>query len=734
MGIDRDEKKKLLIGLKTADNNRSQLFLFDSKGNEIWRYSNEFNYIKPDNKIGAYELKDLKVFLFKGKEKIAALFNDSSWYQSILILLDNNGKQLKEFWHPGHMVQIEMLKDVFVIRGYNNDFSQKPIISNNKNIPFSVIFGLKYDYIYGEAPPYLGSLERNIYFEWYYLLSDQNESFNNLKIMAGYNEILTTATCGMRFYGDEKGIKPVGPSENFSCKKSLQLIRLSIKREADGTNNLNIIKEPDGVIASYPVTNKEEGIYKRRVKDKKKYKIMALSKGVVKIIGGKNQFLDSGTGIVIGQQANRLYILTASHVVKDKKKVKVRFSISDKSYSPTKDNLYVGKVINRTKLRKRPPKRTDPYLDIAVVRVELPSEGLSITSFPKIGIGDVSRINSFDKVISICYYDVGIFSVENQVQRIPLGKKICITNKSKSIIPGCSGSPVFDEHENILGITIFTDPMGTVATKIEVILRQLEEWGISTNLITASTLTTASILKTCSLKIESTPSKSEIYINNNYKGLTPETIEFNTGEKYNLEIKKQGYKKYLIQIDCDSKNVNAVLEKINLETLPIEWKAAFTTPQKGETIMNRGDFIVTLEISDFDRTSGFHWVAIASVTDYNKTWARVMELYEKSRDRYGYKAKGEMIKLISEWKIDIFWPKFYIPENPYLGHVYDNWQNPMKGLEPQPMILLILKVDDALHLYFKQFLRENLQKGYPGISASKLAKNMILARCEIFFP
>jgi len=59
----------------------------------------------------------------------------------------------------------------------------------------------------------------------------------------------------------------------------------------------------------------------------------------------------------------------------------------------------------------------------------------------------------------------------------------------------------------------------------------------------------------------------------------------------------------------------------------------------------------------------------------------------------------------------------------------------LEGLEPQPMILLILKVDDSLNNYFKQWFREGSKgKGYPGIPVSKLSKRMVLDRCEIFFP
>jgi hypothetical protein len=163
-------------------------------------------------------------------------------------------------------------------------------------------------------------------------------------------------------------------------------------------------------------------------------------------------------------------------------------------------------------------------------------------------------------------------------------------------------------------------------------------------------------------------------------------------------------------------------------------ETGFTSPQKGDTIGNRKNFVVSLDIDDFDKTTGHHWVAIASVTGHNNKWDRVLELYRKSKGEHNA-ARKEMNKLISEWRINQFWPKFFVPEESYEGNVFDGGKNPLQGLEPQPMILLIIKVDDKLQKNFRQWFRRGSEgKGYPGFPASILSGNMILARCEIFFP
>ena len=162
--------------------------------------------------------------------------------------------------------------------------------------------------------------------------------------------------------------------------------------------------------------------------------------------------------------------------------------------------------------------------------------------------------------------------------------------------------------------------------------------------------------------------------------------------------------------------------------------AAFTSRISGETIKHRKDFPVSVDIRDFD-DSGNYWVAIASVSGHDKTWELVLKLRKQLQKKDDEKKKAELQQLISEWPIDQFWPKFYVPESPYQSKVYDGGTNPLKGLEPQPMVLLILEVDDSLQSFFRRWFRDGAAgKGYPGIPVSRLGENMILARCEIFFP
>lgn len=157
--------------------------------------------------------------------------------------------------------------------------------------------------------------------------------------------------------------------------------------------------------------------------------------------------------------------------------------------------------------------------------------------------------------------------------------------------------------------------------------------------------------------------------------------------------------------------------------------AAFTTPRSGSLVEHRQDFKVSLEIQDMDR-DGSYWVAIASVTGHDDTWDRVKELYDQGKLR-----DPEMLELISQWQIDLLWPKFYVPKSPFQGRVFDGGTNPLRGLDPQPMILVLLKVDDALEEDFRTWFRQGAAgAGYPGIPALRFSEDMFVARCEIFFP
>jgi len=161
--------------------------------------------------------------------------------------------------------------------------------------------------------------------------------------------------------------------------------------------------------------------------------------------------------------------------------------------------------------------------------------------------------------------------------------------------------------------------------------------------------------------------------------------------------------------------------------------ARFVTPEKGEMIINRKIFAAAVEIDGFDVSSGYYWTATASVKGLNKKERdRILQLRKELMGKDDNKKRTEMKKLLRRWEVDIFWPKFCVKEGSYESPIYDGGVNPTS--EPQAMVLLLLKVDDKLNAYFNEWFDEGPENGYPGMSTSILQKNMLLARCEIFFP
>ena len=161
--------------------------------------------------------------------------------------------------------------------------------------------------------------------------------------------------------------------------------------------------------------------------------------------------------------------------------------------------------------------------------------------------------------------------------------------------------------------------------------------------------------------------------------------------------------------------------------------AGFVKPEKGDMIMNRKSFAAAVEIDSFDASSGYYWTATASVKGLNKKEReRILQLSKELMDRDDNKQRTEMQKLLGRWEVDLFWPKFHVKKGIYESLIYDGGVNPKS--EPQAAVLLLLKVDDKLNAYFNEWFDEGPEKGYPAMSTSILKKNMLLARCEIFFP
>lgn len=126
--------------------------------------------------------------------------------------------------------------------------------------------------------------------------------------------------------------------------------------------------------------------------------------------------------------------------------------------------------------------------------------------------------------------------------------------------------------------------------------------------------------------------------------------------------------------------------------------ARITDPQPNSLIKNRLHFPVSWAIANFDRdkNDGWHyWISIANVTD-----------------------NGEP---------DLQWPKFYVKKGQAVGRIFDGGQNPFP--DPQPMLILLLRVDDSTNQRFSAWLRQGAP--FPGLPVNP---REIAARVPIRFP
>ena len=120
--------------------------------------------------------------------------------------------------------------------------------------------------------------------------------------------------------------------------------------------------------------------------------------------------------------------------------------------------------------------------------------------------------------------------------------------------------------------------------------------------------------------------------------------------------------------------------------LAAESQPFIVSPQKNEAISLRAQFPVKVSIATYDQDvkSGWHyWVSLANVDD-----------------------KGNKVS---------HWPKFYVKSGDFTGTVYEGGFNPLP--ERQPMVVLLLKVDDPNNQLFIKWMRAGTATGsFPGLT------------------
>lgn len=125
--------------------------------------------------------------------------------------------------------------------------------------------------------------------------------------------------------------------------------------------------------------------------------------------------------------------------------------------------------------------------------------------------------------------------------------------------------------------------------------------------------------------------------------------------------------------------------------------AVITTPKRNTLIEHRLNFPVAGSIKNFDkdRAAGLHyWISIEDPT------------------------------------MNLHWPKFYVKNQYFRGNIFDGGQN--FSPDPQPMKILLLRVDGATSQSFVRWIKRGQQVGYwPGL---QVKQNEIVTNVPILFP
>ena len=130
-------------------------------------------------------------------------------------------------------------------------------------------------------------------------------------------------------------------------------------------------------------------------------------------------------------------------------------------------------------------------------------------------------------------------------------------------------------------------------------------------------------------------------------------------------------------------------------------QAVIVSPQKNEAITFRAQFPVQVSIPAYDQVvkSGQHyWVSLANVDD-----------------------KSHMVS---------HWPKFYVKSGNFTGTLFEGGFNPLPVR--QPMVILLLKVDDPTNQRFIQWMKAGTATGsFPGLT---IDPDQIVAEQPITLP
>jgi alpha-tubulin suppressor-like RCC1 family protein len=179
-----------------------------------------------------------------------------------------------------------------------------------------------------------------------------------------------------------------------------------------------------------------------------------------------------GTGVVFAVTSDKLYVVTAAHVVRSMGR------------SASAIELRFGDDENRPRVRARLERYDDKGLDIAVLVVDQPHKtvGLDLDSLPFDRLAVAGSVRRGDPV-----YMVGRranqFSVNVKPDRVSMVRDDTLVKfETNFIVPGFSGGPLFNENWQLLGLIVRDNVPEGEASAMPAVIARLREWGLPVDL------------------------------------------------------------------------------------------------------------------------------------------------------------------------------------------------------------------------------------------------------------
>jgi HEAT repeat protein len=191
---------------------------------------------------------------------------------------------------------------------------------------------------------------------------------------------------------------------------------------------------------------------------------------MVQITGQLNGIPRVGTGILFGYQADRLYVLTARHLVYGEFATTI-------SNATIKIGFLPGETLPAELLSN-----SDKDTDLAVLLVRNVKEhGIPVELLPFDRVGDPKLLKSGDKVFAL-----GL-PMESDATPTPPGEFIKAVGdrllfQSKEVREGYSGGGLFNSNWELIGMIRADDPNKSEAVSLDRIMGELTDWGYPLNL------------------------------------------------------------------------------------------------------------------------------------------------------------------------------------------------------------------------------------------------------------